>query len=677
MGADKMCDGNTARGEDEPIFPQAVPFWMRVMVEAENSALAQEPEGEAAQGPESSPDGTSESDETFAVLLRAIEGTEIAKRLGVAPPAAESRPQTGAPAETAEAVAPTPDFSALAVSPPADAQAEAEPEAAKTTFPPSPEENAEGEGARADLPGTVESEAIAASLDLAAPTETGSAQEPVFAEAPEAAAALEVQAAGPESPGRAAGGGEPFTAPIDSVAGTEAAARQEIGASADEGAAEEEVMAGSVETPLVNADPEETVESREATESAPPKRVPLRTVAPSRRGGVVDGRRAPRSRPIAPRPRRLGVSDKAVGRKRTAVTGADGAPASPPAEPEPLKTASSLNLFETLPAATPPTAPAIERVPAEPERPKTAAPINLFAKLAAEAPQSTPAFERVPAELERPKTAAPLNLFETLAAEAPPQPPAIQPVPAKPDPPKTAAPINFFELLAAETPPPAPAFKRVPVEPEGLKTAASFTLFEAPNVPAPPPTVEAVPETAQAATSFGPPTPAKEEPSKGPVLARLALNRVALRQPAEYLDRAETHLETWFLKWFDPPDPRRSSPRVDNPPLAAYHWAMDVQQGLKVANISASGMYLLTDERWTDGVIVSLTLQRTDMAKGSAESWIAVDFVVTRWCEDGIAGAFIPSRPGLSDAVVGRAKNCADKKELQRFVTRLATPARQ
>ncbi|HEX8712173.1 MAG TPA: hypothetical protein VF730_09890 [Terracidiphilus sp.] len=137
------------------------------------------------------------------------------------------------------------------------------------------------------------------------------------------------------------------------------------------------------------------------------------------------------------------------------------------------------------------------------------------------------------------------------------------------------------------------------------------------------------------------------------------------------LDRAETQLESWFLKWFEPPDPRLST-RVERPPLVAYHWIVDSPQALKIANISSGGLYLITEDRWSEGNIISMTLQRTDREKGSPESWIAVDFIVMRWCKDGIAGAFLPHTPGLSDAVAGRAKNCADKKTLERFVKELA-----
>ena len=144
----------------------------------------------------------------------------------------------------------------------------------------------------------------------------------------------------------------------------------------------------------------------------------------------------------------------------------------------------------------------------------------------------------------------------------------------------------------------------------------------------------------------------------------------------EGLDYAEMKLESWFLKWFAPPDPRRSV-RVIDPLLVAYHWLMDVPQGLRVANISAGGLYLITEERWPSGNIISMTLQRTDREKGSPDSWIAVDFVVVRCCKDGIVGEFLPSWPDKYFTVAGRAGNSADKKALEKFVQQLVPGTEQ
>lgn len=128
-------------------------------------------------------------------------------------------------------------------------------------------------------------------------------------------------------------------------------------------------------------------------------------------------------------------------------------------------------------------------------------------------------------------------------------------------------------------------------------------------------------------------------------------------------------------RWFRLLDPRRSRRQVD-PPLVAYYWSAGSPQAHGVADISCDGLHLLTEERWPQGSTVSMTLQRTDEAKGTPESWIAVDLRIIRWCEDGLAGAFIPTPHGMSGVVVGRAGNCADRRTLERFVRHLPPDAR-
>ena len=59
------------------------------------------------------------------------------------------------------------------------------------------------------------------------------------------------------------------------------------------------------------------------------------------------------------------------------------------------------------------------------------------------------------------------------------------------------------------------------------------------------------------------------------------------------------------------------------PGLAAYHWDGAIPRLNKVRNISSTGVYLQTPDRWKPGEIVTLTLQREgppQMAAISASS---------------------------------------------------------
>ncbi|MGH9607345.1 MAG: PilZ domain-containing protein [Terracidiphilus sp.] len=64
-------------------------------------------------------------------------------------------------------------------------------------------------------------------------------------------------------------------------------------------------------------------------------------------------------------------------------------------------------------------------------------------------------------------------------------------------------------------------------------------------------------------------------------------------------------------------------------------------QGIK--DISAGGLYLMTEERWPLGTRVALTLQKTRGGEENSQAPMTVQLRVTRWGGDGIGLAFIQS----------------------------------
>lgn len=262
---------------------------------------------------------------------------------------------------------------------------------------------------------------------------------------------------------------------------------------------------------------------------------------------------------------------------------------------------------------------------------------------------------------------------QTLPAETAPQVVAA-PQPAKPPEARNSA------TRSPATPPPVsipPRPKSAPAPTPAAGAASklpSLPILSAPVTPASKKPVAATHHTPVVAPPHKPaPIRTDAAISRIPDILRPGIRVIAaaFRPLGNALDRAEAELERWFLKWFEPPDPRHSR-RLAKPPLVAYRWILNTPQAIKIANVSAGGLYLLTDERWSEGNIISMTLQRTDTERGAPDSWIAVDFVVMRRYKDGVAGAFIPSRPGLDHAVAGRAKNCADRKTLEQFFDQLS-----
>jgi PilZ domain len=88
-----------------------------------------------------------------------------------------------------------------------------------------------------------------------------------------------------------------------------------------------------------------------------------------------------------------------------------------------------------------------------------------------------------------------------------------------------------------------------------------------------------------------------------------------------------------------------------------------------IQDISSTGFYLITKERWPLGTIVTMTLQRTDIVNGNSgvKRCIAVLSIVVRLGEDGVGFAFIPL-----EAQAKTMKNGpAGKKALSKFLEQL------
>ena len=125
----------------------------------------------------------------------------------------------------------------------------------------------------------------------------------------------------------------------------------------------------------------------------------------------------------------------------------------------------------------------------------------------------------------------------------------------------------------------------------------------------------------------------------------------------------------WLERWWSP-DPRRA-PRTAAPGLAAYFWNGSTPAAHGIRDISSSGLYLVTEERWYPGTLVLMTLQRTDCGEEVAERTIAVQSRAVRWGPDGIGLQFV--LPDDKDQRQGKSPilDAAGKKEFDRFLERL------
>lgn len=122
----------------------------------------------------------------------------------------------------------------------------------------------------------------------------------------------------------------------------------------------------------------------------------------------------------------------------------------------------------------------------------------------------------------------------------------------------------------------------------------------------------------------------------------------------------------WFRS-FTSGDSRKNS-RHGRPPLVAYFWDGGQPVAHAVQNISPTGFYLLTKERWLLGTLIMMTLQRTSTDSTCADCSVIVMSKVVRYGDDGVGFAFIPVETPGSNHHTGPGSQPADRKTLDKFL---------
>jgi uncharacterized protein len=120
----------------------------------------------------------------------------------------------------------------------------------------------------------------------------------------------------------------------------------------------------------------------------------------------------------------------------------------------------------------------------------------------------------------------------------------------------------------------------------------------------------------------------------------------------------------WLERWWSP-DPRKA-PREQSPGLAAYYWTGGPPEAHPIKDISSTGLYVVTEERWYPGTLVLMTLQVTAAGEEVAERTICVHSRAVRWGKDGVGLQFVLQNESLDPSMAA-----ADRKALDRFLQRL------
>jgi hypothetical protein len=141
--------------------------------------------------------------------------------------------------------------------------------------------------------------------------------------------------------------------------------------------------------------------------------------------------------------------------------------------------------------------------------------------------------------------------------------------------------------------------------------------------------------------------------------------------PERMRSRAKDLFTKRFMCWMCPE--RRIGNRYPAPPLIAYLGTVRSSQEYRIGDVSVTGFYMVTEDRWVPGTVVPVTLERTDQE--DARISLTVNATVVRNGSDGVGFSFV------QDAVEGHvngeieAGSLVNLTKLAQFLTGLPLAA--
>jgi len=140
----------------------------------------------------------------------------------------------------------------------------------------------------------------------------------------------------------------------------------------------------------------------------------------------------------------------------------------------------------------------------------------------------------------------------------------------------------------------------------------------------------------------------------------------------------ETPKESIFLRvlhWLFPDVNQRRAKRYPTPGLVAYYWTGGTSYSYQVGDMSATGLFLLTKEKWAPGTLIQMTLQQREGPTAS-NNYLCVLSEVVRWGDNGTGCNFVLSDFENVGDLGMLPSEAIDRKSVERFLQRICIPGR-
>jgi hypothetical protein len=161
-----------------------------------------------------------------------------------------------------------------------------------------------------------------------------------------------------------------------------------------------------------------------------------------------------------------------------------------------------------------------------------------------------------------------------------------------------------------------------------------------------------------------------DDPLKAKPAASQPAAAAAPAAPLKMAAQPKSWLKRLFSRAAEPTEPRKAS-RAALPGLIAHFWTGGSPQPHDILNISSTGLYVRTEERWYPGTLIQMTLKKTGSHGTGGEASISLLVKANRWGNDGVGLGFVVRDPRSPRGGDGAQAGAIDRDVLDRFLAKI------
>ena len=125
----------------------------------------------------------------------------------------------------------------------------------------------------------------------------------------------------------------------------------------------------------------------------------------------------------------------------------------------------------------------------------------------------------------------------------------------------------------------------------------------------------------------------------------------------------------WLSRLLSPePADARKAARQSVTGVVAHFFTGGAPVAHEIRDVSATGLYVVTTERWYPGTIIRMTLSKPDVGQSPTERSITIQAESMRWGNDGVGVRFILAAPGKAGQSMADGIGAVDVRQLANFL---------